>query len=113
MSLNLIPLIFRKIRHNFGLVGGRNNRAYYFIGIQNDNKLIFSDPHLNQEITGNLYKDYEKYYNENLYLMDIKEMSSSFSFAVGIFNHKHLMNFFEDINWFDKGEFKACIYYLK
>ena len=110
---NLIPLIFKKIRHNFGLVGGRNNRAYYFIGIQNDNKLIFSDPHLNQEITGNLSKDYEKYYNENLYLMDIKEMSSSFSFAVGIFNHKHLMNFFEDINWFDKGEFKDCIYYLK
>ena len=110
---NLIPLIFKKIRHNFGLVGGRNNRAYYFIGIQNDNKLIFSDPHLNQEITGNLSKDYEKYYNENLYLMDIKEMSSSFSFAVGIFNHKHLINFFEDINWFDKGEFKDCIYYLK
>ena len=110
---NLIPLIFKKIRHNFGIVGGRNNRAYYFIGIQNDNKLIFSDPHLNQEITGNLYKDYEIYYNENLYLMDIKEMSSSFSFAVGIFNHKHLINFFEDINWFDKGEFKDCIYYSK
>ena len=110
---NLIPLIFKKIRHNFGLVGGRNNRAYYFIGIQNDNKLIFSDPHLNQEITGNLLKDYEKYYNENLYLMDIKEMSSSFSFAVGIFNQNHLMNFFEDIDWFEKSEFKDCIYYLK
>ena len=51
---NFIPLIFRKIRHNFGIVGGRNNRAYYFIGIQGDNKLIFSDPHLNQEITGNI-----------------------------------------------------------
>ena len=106
-----VPLIFKKIRHNFGIVGGRNNRAYYFIGIQGDNKLLFSDPHLNQEITGNLFKDYEKYYNENLYLMDIKEMSSSFSFAVGIFNKNHLMHFFEDINWFNKSEFKDCLYY--
>ena len=108
---NLIPLIFRKIRHNFGIVGGRNNRAYYFIGIQGDNKLIFSDPHLNQEITGNLNKDNEKYYNTNLYLMDIKEMSSSLSFGVGIFNKNHLMQFFEDIDWFNKSEFKDCIYY--
>ena len=108
---NLIPLIFRKIRHNFGIVGGRNNRAYYFIGVQGDNKLIFSDPHLNQEITGNLLKDNEKYFNENLYLMDIKEMSSSFSFGVGIFNKNHLMQFFEDIDWFNKSEFKDCIYY--
>ena len=43
--------------------------------------------------------------------MDIKEMSSSFSFAVGIFNKNHLMQFFEDIDWFNKSEFKDCIYY--
>ena len=108
---NFIPLIFRKIRHNFGIVGGRNNRAYYFIGIQGDHKLIFSDPHLNQEITGNIKKDREKYYNENLYLMDIKEMSSSFSLAVGIFNRMHLIQFFEDIDWFNKSEFKECLYF--
>ena len=109
---NFIPLIFKKIRHNFGIVGGRNNRAYYFIGIQGDNKLIFSDPHLNQEITGNIEQDKEKYYNDNLYLMDIKEMSSSFSFAVGIFNKTHLMQFFEDINFFNESEFKECLYYI-
>ena len=86
---NLIPLIFRKIRHNFGIVGGRKNRAYYFIGIQEDNKLIFSDPHLNQEMTGNIWKDNEKYYNENLYLMDIKEMSSGFSFLFILINIKY------------------------
>ena len=110
---NLIPLIFRKIRHNFGIVGGRKNRAYYFIGIQEDNKLIFSDPHLNQEMTGNIWKDNEKYYNENLYLMDIKEMSSGFSFAVGIFNKMHLEHFLDDINFFHNSEFKECIYFDK
>ena len=108
-----IPLIFRKIRHNFGLVGGRKNRAYYFIGIQNDNKLIFSDPHLNQEVTGDILKDISKYYNENLYLMDIQEMSSSFSFAVGIFNKMHLEHFLEDINYFHNSEFNDILYFSK
>ena len=110
---DFIPLIFKKIRHNFGLVGGRKNRAYYFIGIQNDNKLIFSDPHLNQEITGDVFKDIPKYYNENLYLMDIKEMSSSFSFAVGIFNKTHLEHFLEDISWFNNSKFNDCLYFGK
>ena len=83
------------------------------IGIQEDNKLIFSDPHLNQEMTGNIWKDNEKYYNENLYLMDIKEMSSGFSFAVGIFNKMHLEHFLDDINFFHNSEFKECIYFDK
>ena len=110
---DLIPLILKKIRHNFGIVGGRKNRAYYFIGVQNDNKLIFSDPHLNQEITGDIFKDNEKYYNENLDLMDVKEMCSGFSFAVGIFNKMHLIQFFEDISFFNNSQFKDCLYFEK
>ena len=110
---DLIPLLFKKLRQNFGLVSGRKNRAYYFIGVQGDNNLIFSDPHLNQEMSGDLKKDNELYYNDCLYLMNIKEMSSAFTFAVGIFNRNHLLNFFEDIKWLSDYKYKDILYFEK
>ena len=111
---DLIPLIFSKFRNNFGFVGGKKERGYYFIGIQGDNKLIFVDPHVNQQITNDFDKDYESYYTENLYLLDINELTSSITFAIGIFNALHLTQFLEDIKWFDQNDkYKECIYFGK
>ena len=111
---DFIPLIFKKFRNNYGFVSGKKNRAYYFIGIQGDNKLIFVDPHLNQEMSDSFEKDYDSYYTENLYLLDIKEISSSLTFSVGIFNEKHLGQFFEDLKWFDQNDkYKNTIYFGK
>ena len=45
--------------------------------------------------------------------MDIQEMSSSFSFAVGIFNKMHLEHFLEDINYFHNSEFNDILYFSK
>ena len=56
-SLERAFTLFEKFHNNLGFISGKNNKAYYFIGIQNDNKLIFSDPHLNQEITGKIKND--------------------------------------------------------
>ena len=111
---DFIPLIFSKFRNNFGFVGGKKNRAYYFIGIQGDNTLIFVDPHVNQQITNDIEKDYESYYTENLYLLDINELTSSITFAVGIFNALHFTQFLEDLKWFDQNaKFKEILYFSK
>ena len=111
---DFIPLIFSKFRNNFGFVGGKKDRAYYFIGVQGDNKLIFVDPHLNQQMNNDFEKDYESYYTENLYLLDIKELTSSFTFAIGIFNSNHFSQFIEDLKWFDKNnEYNKFIYFGK
>ena len=111
---DFIPLIFSKFRNNFGIVGGKKNRGYYFIGTQRDNKIIFVDPHVNQQITNNFEKDYDTYYTENLYLIDIKELTSSFTFSVGIFNSKHFVQFLEDLKWFDNHKkYNEIIYFSK
>ena len=111
---DFIPLIFKKFRNNFGFVSGKKNKAYYFIGIQEDNKLILVDPHLVQQMGDNFEKDYESYYTDNLYLLDIKDLSSSLTLAVGIFNSKHFAEFLEDLKWFDQnGNFKDIIYFGK
>ena len=111
---DFIPLIFKKFRNNYGFVSGKKNRAYYFIGIQGDNKLIFVDPHLNQELSDSFEKNYNSYFTENLYLLNINEISSSLTFSVGIFNSKHLAEFFEDLKWFNNdNKYKQIIYFEK
>ena len=82
-------------------MSGKKNRAYYFIGIQGNNKLIFVDPHYNQQTTNNSDKDYESYYTDNLYLLDIKDLSEELTLGIGIFNSKHFTQLFDDIKWFN------------
>ena len=45
---NIIPLLFEKFHNNIGFVSGKKNKAFYFIGFNGDNKIIYADPHLNQ-----------------------------------------------------------------
>lgn len=98
---DVVPLLFKKFHNNLGFVSGKKNRAYYFIGIDKNNKLIFADPHYNQQITNDPDKDYESYYTENLYLLDIKDMSSELTLGIGIFNSMQFTQFFDDLNWFN------------
>ena len=97
---DVIPLLFKKFRNNLGFISGKKNRAYYFIGIQGNNNLIFADPHYNQYTTNSPDRDYESYYTENLYLMDIKDLSSQLTLGIGIFNSHQFTQFHEDLLWF-------------
>jgi hypothetical protein len=97
---DVIPLLFTKFRNNFGIIGGIKKRAYYFIGMQGKNRLIFADPHLTQETKDNCEKYYETYNVPNIYSLDIKEMRCQFSFAIGVFSIKQLENFLDDAKWF-------------
>ena len=111
---DFIPHIFSKFRNNLGFVGGKKNRAYYFIGMQGDNKLIFVDPHVNQQTENDIEKDYKTYFTENIYLLDMQDMTSSFTFAVAIFSYTHLINFLEDLKWCnDHKKFNEFLYFGK
>jgi cysteine protease ATG4 len=99
--IKVIPKLFENFHNNLGFVSGKKDRAYYFIGVQND-KLIFVDPHYNQQTTNNSDKDYESYYTENLYLLDFKDLSSELTIGIGIFNKSQFNQFLQDLDWFVK-----------
>lgn len=99
---DFIPLIFSKFRNNFGIIGGIKKRAYYFIGMQGNDKLIFVDPHYTQETKDNSEQYYETYFTENLYLLNIKEMRNQFSLGIGVFNNQQFNQFLEDAKWFSE-----------
>ena len=105
----IIPLFFKKFRNNIGFVSGKKNKAYYFIGIDANNRLIFLDPHYNQQINNDFQKDYESYYTENIYLLDIKDLSSELTLGIGIFNSTNFMQFLEDLKWFDENFKEKCV----
>ena len=106
---DIIPLFFEKFRNNLGFVSGKKNRAYYFVGIDSNKKLIFFDPHYNQKITNDIEKDYESYYTENIYLLDIKDLSSELTLGIGIYNFNQFKQFLEDIKWFADNFKEKCI----
>ena len=96
--IDIIPKLFNNFHNNIGFVSGKKNRAFYFIGLKNK-KLIFADPHFNQNIETD--EDNFPSYNINeLYLMPIKEMSSELTFGVVISSIKDLELFFNELTWF-------------
>ena len=97
---NIIPLLFTKFRNNIGFVSGKKNKAYYFVGIDKNSNLIFFDPHYNQLINNDIDKDYKTYFTENIYLLDVKNLSSELTLGIGIFNIVQFTQFLEDLQWF-------------
>lgn len=59
---NFIPSRFSKFTNNLGFVGGKKDSANYFIGMKGDNKLIFTDPQVNQKTKYGLEKDNNFYF---------------------------------------------------
>ena len=75
------------IETNIGIIGGRNSRAFYFIG-KCEKNLIFLDPHYVQPtIPLTSFKTVgfnNSYRTNNIYYMPINEMSPSFSIGFAI-----------------------------
>ena len=88
------------IKTNIGLIGGKNSRAFYFIG-KCDNNLIFLDPHyVQQTIPLNILGTNqigESYKPNDIYYMDISELSPSFSIGFAIKDMKDFKLFMEKI----------------
>ena len=106
---DIIPLFFKKFKNNIGFVSGKKNKAYYFIGIDKNNKLIFFDPHYNQQINNDPEKNYESYYTENIYLLDIKNLSSELTLGIGLFSSNQFNQFLDDIQWFVDNYKEKCV----
>ena len=98
---NIIPIIFSKIHNNIGFVSGKKNRAYYFVGCNGDEKLIFADPHFNQKV---------EEYNENLfsynipelYLLNRSELSGELTLGIAIYNLDDFKILVEDLEYLTK-----------
>ena len=88
------------INTNIGFIGGKNSRAFYFIGKCGDN-LIFLDPHyVQQTIPLNVLgtdKIEESYIPNNIYYMNISELSPSCSIGFSIKDIKDFKLFMEKI----------------
>ena len=88
------------IETNIGIIGGRNSRAFYFIG-KCEKNLIFLDPHYVQPtISLTSIKSIgfdESYRTNNIYYMPIKEMSPSFSIGFAIKDMKSFKQFMKKI----------------
>ena len=96
---DIIPLLFEKFQNNVGFVSGKKNKAFYFIGYNGDNTLIYADPHLNQKAED---FDISSYEVKSLYLLKIKDLSSGLTLGINIHNSNDLKIFINELNWFSK-----------
>ena len=96
--IEMIPKLFTNLHNNIGFVSGKKKSAYYFIGIT-DNKLIFADPHFNQDQEKD-EKKFPSYSINELFLMPIKEICSELTLGVTICSKNDLEQLFEDLSWF-------------
>lgn len=81
-----------KIHNNIGFIGGKEARAFYFIGHSNDDEFLFLDPHFNQDAIDITCNDYTSYSVENLYMISPSEMSPEITFGVLITKGDDLIN---------------------
>lgn len=96
---DIIPLLFEKFHNNIGFVSGKKNRAFYFIGFNGDNKIIYADPHLNQRAEND---DIASYEIKDLYLLNVKELSSGLTIGININNSTDLKILLSELQWFCK-----------
>ena len=96
--LEMIPKLFINLHNNIGFVSGKKKRAFYFIGL-NDKKLIFADPHFNQNLETD-ENNFPSYSINELFLTSIKELSSELTVGVFISSKNDLEQFLKDLSWF-------------
>ena len=98
------------IENNIGIIGGKNTRAFYFIG-KCGNNIIFLDPHYVQETLSikKIGTDviHDTYIPNDIFYMDVNELSPSFTigFAVkDMKSFKQLIKKFKEYNYFIDNE---------
>ena len=96
--LEMVPKLFNNLHNNIGFVSGKKKRAFYFIGMKGD-KLIFADPHFNQNIEQD-ENNFPTYTVNELFKTTTKELSSELTVGVAIFSKEELEQFILDLEWF-------------
>lgn len=93
------------IKNNIGMIGGKGNYALYFVGVTEDNSLIYLDPHFKQVAVRNIEelhesKNQQSYLNKNFYFLDIKNASPAFTFGF----------YFTSVNDFKQIQYSLNVY---
>jgi len=103
LGLNLIDKIYYNqitnlIKNNSfkGIIGGTDSSSYYFVGITDDFKLIYLDPHKPTIHNNDVYDDKDFHSNEILFL-DLNKLSPSMSFCFYFNNFENLKKFYNSI----------------
>jgi cysteine protease ATG4 len=70
-----------KCKQCLGIIGGRTNSAYYFIGYNNEGNLLYLDPHITNDSVLDFDNEsiYHNYLNKNIKSMNISNMSTAFT----------------------------------
>ena len=76
-----------------GIIGGKNDSSFYFVGITDDFKLLYLDPHKLNVHSNNIYDDDDYHTDEVLYL-DLNKLSPSMSFNFYFTNFKNIEEFY-------------------
>jgi hypothetical protein len=109
------------IETNIGFIGGKNTRAFYFIG-KCENNVIFLDPHYVQDtIPLNKFGTdsvQDTYIPNDIFYMPIKELSPSFTIGFAIKDMKSFKKFMKSLhsqNYFQKNKFsnKTLLFLVK
>ena len=96
--LEMVPKLFNNLHNNIGFVSGKKKRAFYFIGMKGE-KLIFADPHFNQNIEQD-ENNFPTYTVKEIFKTTTKELSSELTVGVAIFSKEELDQFLLDLEWF-------------
>ena len=96
--LEMVPKLFNNLHNNIGFVSGKKKRAFYFIGMKGE-KLIFADPHFNQNIEQD-ENNFPTYTVKEIFKTTTKELSSELTVGVAIFSKEELDQFLLDLQWF-------------
>lgn len=98
-SIPTMKIFFSNMKNNIGFVGGRNGKAYYFIGFS-EGKFMYLDPHFNQKAVDPEKDEGLSYYIKDVYLLESTELSSQLTLGVVIHNQTDLINFINDVKEF-------------
>ena len=90
--ISSIPLLLLNFKNNIGFVSGKNNKAFYFVGVGN-HKLLYLDPHLNQPSVKDNWDNLETYVASPLYTLSAYKMSGALSLGIVINNELDLVDF--------------------
>jgi len=106
------------IFNNLGIMGGKENNAFYYVGKTDSNNLIYVDPHYNQEsiktvfdlFANSGYRTYNS--SEFLYTMHLDKMQPSFTFGLFFSNLNEYVVLMKDLKKFTN-DFKNPIFKVK
>ena len=103
--LNNIFKLFN-IRNNLGIIGGKINKAFYFIGINPEkNELLYLDPHVNNIAIKNVEElrintNFDTYKVKNIYSLHLNKLSPCFTIGFNFKNYDEFDTLIKDLNNF-------------